>query len=486
MGAVVGFATIGLVTNHWGRSGAGLFFAVTALFTLAANGARVGSEAGLTYFVARLRADGDHRSIPEVIGTALRLTGATATAVGVVGLFLAPALAGLVASDPDSRDQAETMIRILAVAVPLFAVTQACFGASRGFATMRPSVVAGQLVRPLSQLALVGTVMATTGSLPDLALAWAASAALALATIAPWLIRRMARVRRRHPDPGDPLMAGRYRRFAAGRAGADLISAALERLDVILVAVILGQAGAGLYGAAGRLILAGQLLMIAASQSMAPLLTAAFRSGRIDEARGLLRTITAWNVTLLWPPFLCLAFGAATTLSVFGPEFTEAAPLVVVLSLAMLVIVALGGGDTLLSSTGDSLASFINHVVALAVMIGSALVLLPTVGVVGAAWAWALSRLTLRGLATIRVWRTHDVHAIGRPVLVAAAAATVAYAPVGLAARTILGPSLAALLVNVAVGGVVHLTLLARLRQQLDLDRFLAVLTRRGRSQPAR
>ena len=54
-GAVFGFVTVGLITNHWGRSGAGLFFAATALFTLAANGARMGSEAGLTYFVARLR-----------------------------------------------------------------------------------------------------------------------------------------------------------------------------------------------------------------------------------------------------------------------------------------------------------------------------------------------------------------------------------------------------------------------------------------------
>ncbi len=484
--AVLGFVTVGLITNHWGPAGAGLFFAATALFTLAANGARMGSEAGLTYFVARLRSSGEHASVPAVVGAGLTLTGSVATLAGLGGLVLAPQLAALIADGADGRAEAETMIRILAVAVPLFALSQGMMGASRGFATMRPAVLAGQIVRPTSQLLLVGAVVLTVGSLPALALVWSVSSALTLAVIAVWLRGRMATVRGRHPvDPEASPGSARahvtaYRRFAAGRAGADLVSAALERLDVILVAAFLGEAGAGLYGAAGRLILAGQLLMIAASQSMAPLLAASFAAGRDDEARRLLRTITGWNVTLLWPLFICLGIGAPTALSVFGPEFADGADLVVVLSVAMLAIVAIGGGDTVLTSTGDSLVSLVNHVIALVVLLVAAAVLLPSVGIVGAAWAWAVSRLTLRVLATARVWRTRGVHAFGRPLLAAALAAALAYGPVGLAAVAVLGPGALAVAVNVGVGGLVHLVALSRLRHELELDRFVAVLARRA------
>lgn len=486
VGAVIGFVTIGLVTNRWGQAGSGVFFAATALFTLAANGARMGSESGLTYFVARLRADERHASVPAVIRVALAATASVAVAVAVAGVAAAPLLGHLVTDssatdDPSGYRDAVTMLRILAVAVPTFSLSQALLGASRGFGTMRPAVVSSQLVRPVSQLALVLAVMLTTDSLAALALAWAVSSTVTLISIGWWVRGRVARIGRRHPGPTEPGVKGRYLRFSVGRAGADLVSAALERLDVILVASLLGQSAAGLYGASGRLILAGQLLMIAAAQSTSPLLTASFVGGRDDEARDLLRTVTAWNVSLLWPLFICLGFGAETVLRVFGPEFTEGASLVVVLSVAMVVIIGLGSGDTLLTSTGDSLASLRNHVAALVVMVGSAVVLLPAVGLVGAAVSWALSRLTLRGLATVRVWRTRSVHALGRPVLLAGGAALAAYVPTGIGAVVALGPGLAALVVNTMGGGLIHLVLLARLRQELELDRFLSTLTRRSR-----
>jgi O-antigen/teichoic acid export membrane protein len=249
----------------------------------------------------------------------------------------------------------------------------------------------------------------------------------------------------------------------------------------LLVAVLVGEAGAGLYGATGRLILAGQLMMIATAQSMAPLLSAAFTAGRLDEAQRVLRTITGWNVTLLWPAFIGLAFAAPTVLSFFGPEFSEAWPLVVVLSVAMMVILALGAGDTLLTMTGDSRGSLINHVAALAVMVGVAVVLLPTVGIIGAAWAWAASRLTLRGLAVLRVARSHGIHAGGRQVLIGGLVCLVVYVPTGVGALVVLGPGVPAIAAHAVSGAAVHLVLLVRLRSLLELDLLLPVLLRRNR-----
>lgn len=493
--AVVSFVTVGVITNVYGKPGAGVFFAATAAFTLAANAARLGAESGLTYFVSRFRADNGHRLLPSVIRTALGATAGVAGLLGLAGLVGAPFLSDLVTTDPQYADTATTMIRVLAVAVPTFALSQAMFGATRGFGTMRPAVLAGQIVRPVTQLAFVVLAIVVSDELWPLALAWAVSSVLTMATVGAWLHRRLGSVKQRYiadadpntdTDPGEIPAAGAdtefsrrvYWRFSAPRALADLLSSMLERLDILLVAILVSEAGAGMYGASNRLILAGQMMMVATAQSMAPMLAANFLKGQLDEAQRVLRTISGWNVTLLWPVFLCLAFGAETALSVFGSEFTEAAPLVVVLSLAFLIITGLGVGDTMLMMTGDSVASLINHAIALAVMLGTALVLLPAYGIIGAAWAWAASRVLLRLLAVGRVRYTKGIHAMGTPVIVAAAVAVGAYVPAGLVIHDLLDGWLA-VITHVTVGGAMHLAALTMTHRFLALDQLLAVVAKR-------
>jgi O-antigen/teichoic acid export membrane protein len=488
--AVVSFVTVGVITNVYGKTGAGVFFAATAAFTLAANAARLGAESSLTYFVSRLRADEGHRLLPAVIKTALGATAGLAGLLGIAGLLGAPLISDLVTTDPQYASTATTMIRVLALAVPTFALSQAMFGASRGFGTMRPAVLAGQIVRPVTQLAFVVLAIIVSDEIWPLAVAWAASSVLTMATVGTWLHRRLGSVKRRYITEAEDLggvdsgteRAGfsprAYWRFSAPRALSDLLSSMLERLDVLLVAILVSEAGAGMYGASNRLILAGQMMMVATAQSMAPMLAANFLKGQLDEAQRVLRTISGWNVTLLWPVFLCLAFGAETALSVFGSEFTEAAPLVVVLSVAFLIITGLGVGDTMLMMTGDSVASLINHAIALAVMLGTAVVLLPNYGIIGAAWAWAASRVLLRLLAVGRVRYTKGIHAMGRPVIVAAAVAIVAYVPTGIVIHDLLS-GWTAVAAHVTVGGAVHLLALTRTHRVLELDQLLGVVAKR-------
>lgn len=474
--AVLSFVTVSLVTNSYGRDGAGLFFTATAAFTLAAQSARLGSETGLTYFVSRLRATERQGQARSLIAAALGTTAAAAGVLALFGLVGASTVAGWIgADDLGSRSEMVRMIRVLAPAVPAYALSQCIFGATRGFGTMRPSVVYGQILRPVAQLVFVLLAIVTSAQIWPLGLAWSAAAVVTLVPSAFWLWRRLTRI----VMPPEPFGLARYWRFAGPRAAADLVSSLLERLDVILVAMLVGQAAAGLYGASNRLILAGQMLMMATSQSMAPHLSAAFARDDNDEARNVLQTVSAWNVVLLWPIFICLAFGAETTLRLFGAEFAEAAPVVVVLSLGLLVVVALGMGDTLLLMTGDSLVSLINHLVALGVMVGVSVLTLPTIGLVGAGWAWVGSRIALRALSAIRVWQTKRVQAIGPAGLTAMAVAVAAYVPLGSILYRTQGQGWTTLAAHVIAGSLLYLGLVVGLRERLKVDELLAVVARR-------
>ncbi len=483
--AVVSFVTVGLITNNYGQVGAGLFFAATAIFTLAANGARLGSESALTLFVSRFRASGRQRSLEPLVSIAAGATALAATALAVVGLLAAPQLADLLTTETADAASLVTMIRILAVAVPAFALSQVMFGATRGYGTMRPSVLAGQVFRPVAQLVLVVIAIVVSAEIWPLAVAWAVASIATAFWVAAWLSRRLRRSGGQASSPDAPPFQPRdYWQFAGPRAITDLVSSALERIDVLLVASLLSAADAGLYGASNRLMLAGQLMMYATTQSMAPLLSTAFLERRHDEARELLNTITAWSVLLLWPLLLTLAFWADRVLGLFGDGFAEAAPVVQVLALALAVIVGLGPGDTLLLMTGDSVASLVNHIAALIVLLGVSVVLLPRVGVVGAAWAWAASRLLLRVLALTRVWRSTGVHVFGPALALAAVSAVVAFVPTGFAAQLLIGNDTVAMVAHLGTAGLLAVALAVRFRTDLRLDQLLDVATRRSRPAP--
>ncbi len=475
LAAVVSFFTVGLITNHFGQSEAGVFFAGTALFTLAANGARLGAESSLTFFVSRLRAGDRRGAVAGVAAGALKATATVSLLFAMAGLFWADAIAAALSDEQANTRSLATMIRILAVAAPAFSLSQAMFGASRGFGTMRPSVIAGQMTRPLVQLGLVAVLIASGAGVATLAWAWAGAALAAMTIIALWLRRRLQRI----DAPPDSVPGRTYWRFAAPRALTDLVSSGLERLDLLLVAYFLGEAQAGVYGASNRLIVAGQLMMFATAQSMAPHLSAAFGQGRNQEAKRVLHTVSAWNVTLLWPVFLTLAFGADTVLRLFGDEFTAGAALVRIFSLSIMIIIGLGVGDTLLLMTGQSLASLINHVVALSTMVALSALLLPRVGVVGAAWAWAASRILIRSLAVIQVWRSKGVHGLGQPVLVAVLVAAVAYGPTGWLAHALIDNGAAAIVAHLTLGGLLQLLGCLRFRELLELDQLAALVVRR-------
>ena len=476
--AAVSFVTVGLITNNFGKAGAGLFFTATALFTLAANGARLGGESSLTYFVSRLRADARPGAIPAVVRVALRATAVVSALFAALGFVFAPEMAKAFATGPDNVASLTSMVRILALSAPAFSLSQAMIGASRGFGTMRPAVLTGQFVRPLAQLGFVAAVVALAGQPVLLAVAWALAAALALMPITIWMRRRLARITVPAASAASVGTTG-YWRFAAPRAITDLLSSALERADLLLVAYFLDETQAGVYGTSNRLIVAGQLMMFATAQSIAPHLSANFVKGRHEQAKQVLHTVSAWNVTLLWPTFIGLAFGAGTVLRLFGEDFTEGALVVQILSISLLVITGLGVGDTLLLMTGRSTASLVNHAIGLATLIVVSAVLLPRVGVIGAAWAWAASRISIRLLAVAQVWRFNGVHGLGFPVVVAAAISVVAYVPAGWLAHGAIDSGVMAIAVHVIVGVTIQLSLCWRFRELLELDQLTTIVRRR-------
>lgn len=449
---------------------AGVFFSITSLVLLLSTFGRVGTGNGLVYFLPRLRLSGSPEEATALLRMAYRPTLYTSFLLGVLLFALAPQTADLIGAG--GSGSATLALRLVAVALPFAAMGDVLQSATRGFNRMRTTVVVEKIARPAAQLVLIAAA-APTGSVVLLVLAW--TVPYVPATLMSYLpIRRLAsldRVERFGAKPSG-FDSREFWRFTGPRAATALAQIVLQRLDVILVAAIVGPSPAALYAAATRFLVVGQLGNQAISLSLQPRLSAALARGDLAQASRLYKISTSWLVLLTWPLFLLIILFPAGLLSVFGPRYTEATDVVVILCSAMLVATACGQVDSVLMMAGKSSWNMGNAVLALTVDVVVDLILLPRIGITGAAIGWAAAILTNNLVPLAQVWGSTRLHPFGRGTLTGVLLTTAAVLAVALPVRVLGGDTL----LWAFVAGVLALGVLAPaalvLRRPLGLTAF--------------
>ncbi|HEU5128346.1 MAG TPA: polysaccharide biosynthesis C-terminal domain-containing protein [Glycomyces sp.] len=397
-----GLAVTWLVAVALSPADAGAFFAVTSVFLLVGALARLGTPTGLVYWVARLHRAGREAAIGSVLRIGLWPALIASSAAAVALLAAAPLF-----ERPD-------LVRLVAVFLPASVAMEALLAATRGYRLMGPTVVVDKLGRTLAQLAALGAVAsAGTASALTVAAAWALPY-LPAAVMAWWCLHRC------HggaADPGFPdrVEARVFWGFTAPRAVAGVAQIGLQRLDIVLVAALAGLGPAAVYTVATRFVIVGQLASGAVGQAVQPRAAAAMGAGEALSAKRLYQESTAWIVALTWPVYLVVGIGADYYLRLFGGEYaTEAARLVVwILVPGMMASAACGVVDSMLSMAGKTSWQLIDVTVALVVNVALNLLLIPAVGIVGAAIAWSASVLVNNLIPLAQLWRTFGLHPFG-------------------------------------------------------------------------
>lgn len=484
--AVGAFGLALVVTRGFDADTAGSFFAATTLFTLLATASGLGVDAGLARFLLRHEARDARHDVRRTLRLAIGPAVAVASSLALVGLLLAGPLAGLLGLGADG----DRLLRVIVVALPFAVAADLCLAATRALGRIRTTVGVDRILRTVVQLGTAGLVVALGGSPLLLVVGWAAAYVLS-AGVAVVLLRRFLATRPTSRDSvveADPDLARSFWSFTWPRGVAGLAQASVQKADIVLVAILLSPAHAAVYTAATRFVAVGQMANQAIYQVLQPRFTAIL----IAEDRTTLRTVfgvsTTWGMVLIWPLYLVVACSPVLYLSLFGDSYadaTGAVVVVVVMALTMLVSIASGPVDTLLLMAGRSGLSMTNALVAVALDVGLCLLLLPRIGIAGAAIAWAAAVVTRSGLAFWQVRRHVGVSPQLRTQLGVALVPVTCFALPALLLTA--SGSTAALpwLAVTLLGVVAYAVALRALRTRLCLDDLAAALRRRPAAAPA-
>jgi O-antigen/teichoic acid export membrane protein len=491
--AVTGVALTAFITNGFDRTTAGTIFATTSLFLIATAVVQLGTDIGLVRWLPALMIRGERDQLRPVLRIALLPVLVASLLAAAFGFLFAPQIADAVASNADHTERV-AQIQVLAVFLPVAAVYNVLLAATRGMRTMVPTVATESFGRSIVQLVAVGGVLFAGFGAVAVVVAWSLPYAVGLAVVVVWFgaLLRARGVQPPTTAPADLLdgvepggYAGAFWRYTTPRAIGTASQMALKRSDIILVAALRSPAEAALYAAATRFVVLGQLGVQALQQALSPQLAALFAQGDHDSARVVYRATTAWSMLLAWPTYIACAILAPNLLRIFGPNYESVAPVVVMLSIAMLAATASGAVDAVLLMSGHSWMSLGNNLFALALNIGLNIVLIPEYGAVGAGISWTVAIVLRNLLPMVQIaWKYH-ISPIGRETALVAVTSLLTVGLVPLVLRLFGAPTLwvvAALI----VGNLAFLAVVWRLREALKLDAFLGIIRRpRRRARPA-
>lgn len=477
--AVAGFAFTAVVARGLDPAEAGAFFAATTVFGIGLTVAKLGTSTGLVYWLARLRAAGVPRPLRRCLRLAAGPVLVASLVVGGVMFVAAPVLATATGTAP---------LRVLAVLLPFAALSDTLLAATRGYRAMAPTVVVEKLVRPLLQLLLLlgalgaaaaaGAAIRDGGTTTAVTLAWAVPYLATALLAARWLSivdARSAPAEPAGPEAGsDDRLARAFWMFTGPRAGASLAQLALQRLDVLLVAGFLGFPAAALYTVATRFVVVGQLANAAIATAVEPRLAESLSRGDTAAARQLYQTATGWLVLLAWPLYLSMVGFAPLYLQLFGSRYGtgEAVTVVIVMAVAMLVATACGAVDVMLAMAGRTTWNLGNVLLALGINVGLNLLLLPRLGIVGAALAWAAAVLAKNLVPLGQLAVALRLHPFGRGTLLAAGLTLTCFGALPLVVVSVAGPSLANAVGALACGVAWYAVAVIWLRGPLAVDSF--------------
>lgn len=467
--AALGFAFSLALARALGAADSGVVLQAVAAFTIALSIGRLGADTCAVWILPPMVAS-EPRRVRSTIALLLGLA-AAGTALIALGWWVVSAAR----QGPSSLDRAAVVDAVSAMApfLPAAAVMVTAVAATRAFGGVLPfNAISNVMVPGLRILALLLVVAAGGGVVAvsfTWGLVWALAAVAAVVVVALQAGRSTPTGRWERPPVREVI------RFSLPRAVSSALEQSVIWLDVLLVGLIAGNRAAGVYGAASRFVAAGVIVSTALRVVVAPRFSALLASGRLEELRQLYSVTARWILLFGAPIYLGLAAFAPTVLSWLGPGFGAGVPAMVILCLGSVMVLAAGNVQSLLLMSGRSSWAALNKTAVLAFNVVGNLLLIPVLGITGAALTWAASM----GLDTaLAAWQAHratgialQVSAVLRTILLVAVAVLVPSAAV----VTVWGQGNWQLLVAAGLSGVALLTLCYLDRERLHLHELRAI-----------
>lgn len=395
------FFLTGLVTARvLGAAGYGVLNLARALVDNTAVVTRLGLDLGLQRFFGETNAGAGLAMRMQVLRQA-RVAAAMAAVLPVLAVALG--LGRLLETHVYMHADFGSILLCMALALPFTTDIAVLGGAYRGVLKLGPAVMAESILLPLGRLLCILLLFAAGWGLWAVAVGTTLAAVLASA----WLALRARRDFTVAPATSDSWnTARRVIGYSGILAMAVLVTMLTSSMDLLMLGHFVSATELGQYALAKQLLVLTTLVSAAFNQSIGGVIADRHFSGdRVGLVR-VLSQVFRWIALATLPIFVVFLLWGAQLLSLFGPSFAIAQPVVAWLAAGQLIVALFGPMGWALSMTGRQLLELAALLCGLLLGVVLCWLAIPVWGQLGAAVATCVALAVTNLLRMLCVRRT--------------------------------------------------------------------------------
>ena len=395
--ALIAFVSQVFLARWLGSFEYGIFVLVWTTMVIVGNLAGLGFHTSVIRFIPEYREKGMVDELRGILltsrlfvlaaSTLIALTGALGVlyfAAGLESYYVVPFVLGI-------------------ICLPMIALSDLLQGISRAHAWALAALSPTYIVRPVLILVFMAAAL-VAGYEPTAETAIFATIAATYATTLWQLITVTARIDARMPSGPRTILFGNWFAVSLPIFLVEGFFFLLTNADVLMLGAYMQPDDVAIYFATVKTLALVHFVYFAVKAGVAHRY-AAFTHGDPGRLAAFARETVSWT---FWPSllmaFIVLALGKPM-LMLFGPGFDQGFPLLFLLIVGVVARAAVGPCESLLTMSGNQNICAAVYALTLALNVALATLLIPWIGLWGAATATALAMIFEAGALSFTVWR---------------------------------------------------------------------------------
>jgi O-antigen/teichoic acid export membrane protein len=438
-----------ILARGLGASDYGLYVVGFSLVNLIGSLALLGLNRGAVRFIAMYRGIEDHSRVKGTIWVAVGLVLLTGILAAVLVTLFAEPLMRLLRAPAAFRHY----LADLRWWIPVWALTLTVAATVEALKRLDIRTAIVDMGAPLLRVLFTGAALLVGARLSGVVWANVAASLIALLAIGASAYRLFRPQLKGVPAllPVRELLA-----FSLPVMLFNLLSLSQNQVEVYLLTAMQSSEATGVFNIASRTSVLIVAFLEGLGYIFSPFISDLSNRQEMSQLQELVSTVTRWSFMIGLPIALTLILFNGPILRIFGTSFEQAVPALIVLSLGQLINAATGPVGIILTMSGHPKVNLIDSILTLILNVVLDVLLIPRLGIMGAAIGSSIAIGLVNILRTIQVYWILHIWAYDWRFLKPVAAAAVAGGATYLLISRGLGSEWLTFGVGLALFGVVY------------------------------